>query len=96
MALSESDSKIADSILTSKGSSATVFALRILNASSDFSTIANMTDYMEKLPCISAILGTPAPDTRIRPLVKDCHAEAFMNLAEETSIEFNLNADQKW
>ncbi len=93
VALSPEDSKKADALLK-RGEPIAVFALKVLNASSDFSMISNLSENMEQLAILPSILGGCQPSNSLPSLVRQDKVVVFMELAKEICTKFKLNHDQ--
>lgn len=93
VALSLEDSKKADTFLK-RGEPIAVFALKVLNASSDFSMITNLSESMEQLSILPSILGGTQPPNSLASLVQQDKVAAFMELAKDVCKNFKMNSDQ--
>jgi hypothetical protein len=93
VALSSDDSTKADRILKA-GEPITVFAFRIMNASSEFSMISNLLENMEGLSILPSVLGMREQASALTSLVHHEKTDAFMKLARKVCQTFKLNSDQ--
>jgi hypothetical protein len=91
--LSQKDSEIAHEL--THEDDANVFAIRILNASSEFTAVSNLESEMQHLPILNSILGSSSERDHLKTLVSEENKCAFLALAEKTCLEFTLNSDQK-